>query len=222
MMYEYALSKGLNKNQAKGLIANIHRESTFRPGVVGDNGNSFGLFQWNTPSGRGGPFKAAVPDWKTNWKGQIDYALKEDVGPQYKGATEGMSAREAAYWWMDKWERPADRAGGDKKHAGFLASYKFQKGGQVGQAVRGITKLSKKVDLALTRIRELESSMTQSEAGMGQPIVISGGDEGGQTSVHSAHTGNNLPMYNIPSRDSCPLSMYYQYNPSFNPRGIGA
>ena len=33
----------------------------------------------------------AVPDWETNWQGQIDYALTEDVGPQYRSATAGMN-----------------------------------------------------------------------------------------------------------------------------------
>ena len=36
------------------------------------------LFQWN--AGRADRMMmAAVPDWQTNWQGQIDYALGEDV-----------------------------------------------------------------------------------------------------------------------------------------------
>jgi len=64
-----------------------------------------------------------VPDWKTNWKGQIDYALREpgEKGPQYL-ATRFSSAQEAADWWMREWERPADKGAASKKHAQYLST----------------------------------------------------------------------------------------------------
>ena len=107
-VYNYLLSKGMSANHAKGLVANISRESGFKLGAHGDKGigGSFGLFQWNMVAGRGGPMMAAVPDWKTNWKGQIDYALKEFTGPQYLN-TQFSTAGEAAHWWMANWEIPA-------------------------------------------------------------------------------------------------------------------
>lgn len=107
-VYNYLLSKGMSENHAKGITVNISRESGFKLGAHGDQGigGSFGLFQWNMAAGRGGPMMAAVPDWKTNWKGQIDYALQEHRGPEYL-RTQFNSAGDAAYWWMDKWEIPA-------------------------------------------------------------------------------------------------------------------
>ena len=107
-VYNYLLSKGISENHAKGLVANISRESGFKLGAHGDKGigGSFGLFQWNMAAGRGGPMMAAVPDWKTNWKGQIDYALQEFTGPQYL-QKQFASAGEAAHWWMANWEIPA-------------------------------------------------------------------------------------------------------------------
>ena len=105
-VYNYLLSKGMSANHAKGIVANISRESSFQIGAIGDNGQSFGLFQWNNGAGRYGPMKAAVPDWQTNWKSQIDYALREATGPQYLN-TQFSTAGEAAHWWMANWENPA-------------------------------------------------------------------------------------------------------------------
>ena len=106
-VYNYLLSKGMSENHAKGITANISRESGFKLGAHNPNdpgAGSFGLFQWN--AGRATNMMAAVPNWETNWKGQIDYALGEDHGPRYL-STQFNSAGEAAYDWMKYWERPA-------------------------------------------------------------------------------------------------------------------
>ena len=107
-VYNYLLSKGLSENHAKGITANISRESGFKLGAHNPNdpgAGSFGLFQWN--GGRAQNMFKSVPNWQTNWKGQIDYALGEDHGPTYL-ATQFGSAGEAAYDWMKYWERPAE------------------------------------------------------------------------------------------------------------------
>ena len=69
---------GLSHNQAIGALANINRESGFNSAAVGDNGNSFGLFQFNRPAGRADPFLSAVPDWQTNPCGQAQYMFTQD------------------------------------------------------------------------------------------------------------------------------------------------
>ena len=128
-MYDYIKGKGYSDAQAKGVVVNIQRESNFDPSVrSGDDGGPGGLFQW-----KGSRQTAEVERLVNsgNWKGQIDYALQEDVGPQYKSATASMDAQSAADWWMKKWERPADPAAGSIKHSNFLSSYKFQEGGKV-------------------------------------------------------------------------------------------
>jgi len=107
-VYDYLLSKGMSENHAKGITANISRESGFKLGAHNPNdpgAGSFGLFQWN--GGRAQNMMAAVPDWQTNWKGQIDYALGEDHGPRYLSST-FPTAGAAAYDWMKYWERPAE------------------------------------------------------------------------------------------------------------------
>lgn len=129
-IYKYLLSKGMDDAHALGIMANISRESGFRPGVSEYGGPGVGLFQYSS-GGRKDAFLRAVPNYATNWKGQIDFALKDDVGPQYL-TTKFSSAQEAADWWMRKWERPAEYIQNDKGpkiHAKYLASLeKFRTG----------------------------------------------------------------------------------------------
>jgi hypothetical protein len=134
-IYKYLLSKGMSDNHALGIMANIHRESGFRPGVSESGGPGVGLFQYSS-GGRKSAFLRAVPDYATNWKRQIDFALKDDVGPQY--FTQNFSSpQDAADWWMRNWERPAEYIQNDKGpkiHAQYLAGlqkYKTQKGYQI-------------------------------------------------------------------------------------------
>lgn len=123
-IYDYLTKeKKLNDIQALGLMANIERESGFRPGIKEKGGTGHGLFQWS--HGRIDPFIRAVPDWQTNWKAQIDYALSEPktlsgVSPGEYASKTFASAQEAADWWMRKWERPRDMISGSRKHSGYL------------------------------------------------------------------------------------------------------
>lgn len=152
-IYQYLLSKGMDDIHAIGLMANISRESEFRPGVdeIG-GGGGVGLFQY-TSQPRKGNFLKAVPDYKTNWKGQIDYALKEpgEPGPQWL-AMKFSSSQEAADWFMKEWERPEDEIGGSQKHKEYIKSlekYKSKTGkgynlpsgdlGSKGSAVQYVT-----------------------------------------------------------------------------------
>ena len=121
--------KGLPKNNALGLMANIDRESGFRPSIAsGDDGGAGGLFQWKGVR-QTGTVQGLV---KTgDWKGQIDYALTEPqnlsmVEPGKFQSLTFQTPQAAADWWMNKWERPADRVGGSKKHTSFLSGYNFQ------------------------------------------------------------------------------------------------
>jgi hypothetical protein len=131
-IYKYLLSKGLDDNHALGIMANISRESGFRPGASESGGPGVGLFQYSS-GGRKDAFLKAVPNYATNWKGQIDYALKEDYAPQYLKQS-FSSPQEAADVWMRKWERPAEYIQNDKGpkiHRQYLAGlqkYRTQKG----------------------------------------------------------------------------------------------
>ena len=104
-VYDYMRSKGVSDVHARGILANIQGESGFDPAVPGDNGTSGGLFQHHAD--RFDKLKQAVPDWKTNWKGQIDFALQDDVGPAYL-ATPFDDPVAAADVFMTDYERPAE------------------------------------------------------------------------------------------------------------------
>jgi len=52
----YAQSKGYSKALTAGMLSTILNESGFNPYAVGDNGNSYGLFQFNQGAGRRQPF----------------------------------------------------------------------------------------------------------------------------------------------------------------------
>lgn len=129
-IYDYLISKGLSDIHALGIMANIFRESTFRISIVNEIGAA-GLFQWLND--RRTKMTAAVPNWTTNWKGQIDYALKEDYGPKYL-KNKYSSPQEAADDWMRRWERPekiVQTSTGPKVHREYLSKIlsKLKNGG---------------------------------------------------------------------------------------------
>lgn len=125
-IYDYLINdKKMNDIQALGLMANISRESSFIPNNREPGGTGVGLFQWSY--GRATRFMKAVPDWETNWKAQIDYALSEPqnssgVKPGSYQTKQFKTAQEAADWWMTEWERPRDKSAGSRKHSAYLKS----------------------------------------------------------------------------------------------------
>lgn len=102
----YLSSKGLDSNKVAGIMANIKHESNFNPAAIGDNGTSGGLFQHHKERFTA-MRNAAGSNWKTNWKGQIDFALSEPAGRKYAGMT-FRSAEEATKWWTMYFEIPAN------------------------------------------------------------------------------------------------------------------
>ena len=206
MMYDYIKGKGYTSAQAKGIIANIYRESSFDPSAVGDSGTSHGLFQMH--AGRSSAMRNSVPNWSTNWKGQIDQGLNNDVGPQYKSATAGMSAGDAAYWWQTKFERPADQVAGgpnDRKQRDFIASLGFQKGGVVN--MKGSQSASS------SRFAKAQSEFAKEIGRAAAPIIIpmptpsGGGSPGGGGGTSGAT--NNVPT--LPDGPSSLQSAEYFY-----------
>lgn len=122
--------KGLSHNKALGLIANIQRESSFKLDNPGDNGESNGLLQWN--KGRLARMKQHVPDWQTNWKGQLSYALSDKQMPHYAGITKTFlnstydTPDLAGGYWAENWEVPADLKGALEKQRNFISTYRFK------------------------------------------------------------------------------------------------
>ena len=102
--YDYMRALGVSDIHAKGILANIQGESGFQTGIMGDNGMSGGLFQMYNDRYRN--MVGAVPDWKTNWRGQIQFALQDDTAPEYL-QMDFNSPEEAADWFLENYERPA-------------------------------------------------------------------------------------------------------------------
>jgi hypothetical protein len=114
-IYDYLINeKGLNDDKARGILANMARESSFNIGAYRIDSNkkpSGGLLQWNGPR-----FNSMVNyvgttsangNWRTNWKKQIDFAFTEYETKKYE-VQQFNSAEEASDWWVENWERPAD------------------------------------------------------------------------------------------------------------------
>lgn len=106
------ISRGLPEHVADGIMMNMADESAFNLSAVGDNGNAFGLVQWN------GPRKAALEQFAAkrgsspaDLDTQLDFLVQELEGPE-RGAYDSLlrtgSASEAAVAFLNDFERPAE------------------------------------------------------------------------------------------------------------------
>lgn len=103
------LSTKMDNIHVAGIMANIQAESGFRPGVIGDNGTSGGLFQHHAGRFRNMIAATGGPDnWKTNWQGQIDFALSEPAGRKYLNL-KFNSPEQASEWFTLYFEIPANK-----------------------------------------------------------------------------------------------------------------
>lgn len=123
-VYDYMRELGVSDTHAKGILANIEGESRFQPDVMGDNGMSGGLFQMYNDRYR--KMELSVPDWRTNWKGQVRHALQDDSAPQYL-QMQFNSPEEAADWFLENYERPAmeHRPGRRRLNRSFIPNLGF-------------------------------------------------------------------------------------------------
>jgi len=71
LVWQHFAAQGLPNYQISAIMGNIKAESSFNPGIVGDNGNALGLAQWND---RGPAMQRFVgADWRTNPQGQLAF-----------------------------------------------------------------------------------------------------------------------------------------------------
>ena len=109
-MKQYLSGKGLDRNSVAGLMANAKAESSFNAGayIASDagQGQGGGLFGFHDPVNGKGEFtnmvRACGSDWKSNWQGQLDYALQASKFPK----TGFKSPGDAAAWFVTNYERP--------------------------------------------------------------------------------------------------------------------
>jgi len=111
----YLETKGFDKNQIAGWLANIAQECSFNFGVYtpndvnGPGGGCFGFH--DTFDGKVHNFTDMVKAcggenaWQSNWQGQLNYALSTPAGQQYK-AQKFPTPAKASEWWVRNYERP--------------------------------------------------------------------------------------------------------------------
>jgi hypothetical protein len=127
----------LDKNARMGLLANMDQESSFKLDAYNPNdrgGPSGGLFQWHDKASdprqrRFTKMTKAVPDWQSNWKAQIDYALSEPESQNWLVANNDWgdpkdAAENATCTWVADFEKPADRKIEFRKRCALLPKYK--------------------------------------------------------------------------------------------------
>tara|TARA_R100001015_G_C4591566_1_gene147040 strand:+ start:628 stop:1095 length:468 start_codon:yes stop_codon:yes gene_type:complete len=128
-IYNYLINeKKLDRSKSLGILANIQAESNFKVDAVEKTtakNKGIGLFQFTFPTRVEGLLKK-VPDYKTNWKGQIDYFLTEPEAKRYLKQN-FKTGNEAAEFLMQKNLRPANelRPSRTKKHDEYIS--KFEK-----------------------------------------------------------------------------------------------
>lgn len=129
-VYDYMRALGVSDIHAKGVLANIRGEvgidadGRFPTARMGDGGMSGGLFQMYNDRYR--KMERAVPNWKTNWRGQVKHALQDDTAPEYLQMNFN-SPEEAADWFLENFERPAmeHRPGRRKLNRSFIPQLGF-------------------------------------------------------------------------------------------------
>ena len=125
-IYNYLINeKRLSQNKALGIMANIKGESDFSPGAdeAGDGSEGIGLFQY-TFTTRKNKFLDAVPDYKSNWKGQIDFFLTEPEARRYIDM-EFKSANDAATYLLNNNLRPEEslREARKEEHKTYIEKF---------------------------------------------------------------------------------------------------
>ena len=111
-IYDYLMTKpGMTENKALGIMANIKAESKFYADAKQPNVDNpgLGLFQHTYPA-RKDAFLEAVPDWETNWKGQIDFAMQEQEMQNYMNHEPFDSPADSTKYFMLNFERPYDQS----------------------------------------------------------------------------------------------------------------
>lgn len=108
-VYDYLMTKkGMTPQKANAIMSNIEGESGFYSDAIqtGDVKNrGLGLFQ-HTYYTRKEDLVKQVPDWETNWKGQIDFAMSESEMKSFM-RKDYDSQEEASEGFMQTFEKPA-------------------------------------------------------------------------------------------------------------------
>ena len=113
---KYLLSQGVDPQRAAAMVGNAWHESSLNPTILGDNGDSYGLYQFN----KGGELPV-YKDWASknsrdlgDWKAQTDFVLNRLQSPAYASTWDKMGKAPdvagATEAFMRGYERPKESA----------------------------------------------------------------------------------------------------------------
>lgn len=126
-MIDYLRSRGLSEDLAKGMVANMQKESDFNPDAVGDGGKAYGLLQWH-PDRQADFAKFSGKEIRgSSIKDQADFAIYEATKGKerenWKKVQSSQSAYDAAAAYSKYVIRPADREGEAHERGRIAESY---------------------------------------------------------------------------------------------------
>jgi hypothetical protein len=135
----HLLSNGLSETAVQGILANSDRESGFNPNAIGDNGNSYGLFQHN--KSRKTNLLSYLKQRGLNSndvRGQVDFTVSElSQRGLLKSLNNAKSKEEASDIFVSKFERPANLEN-EKLIRRQLSNKKYAMGGLLSFKLGGI------------------------------------------------------------------------------------
>lgn len=124
-IWTFLKNKGYTDIAAAGIMGNIQQECGFRHDAVqkGAKNPGLGICQW-THKSRKDPFLAAVPDWKTNLGGQLDFMWGELNSGSFRsvlpaGLNAYTTVESATRKFHDVFEGSADSETGLARRAGY-------------------------------------------------------------------------------------------------------
>ena len=218
-------NKGYNTHFGGGQTKDLSKHPRRKVSKGGYHSDAFGRYQFLSTTWAGLGLKGMSP------ANQDKGALKLVTG-RGVDLSDGLSIKEI-YRLGGEW---ASIEGGREMKAGgsygsqakysarqFMKMYQKYGGKRQGMQTGGMVgALGRAVAPSVMHFFEQNATENARMVEGEQPQVINmGGDGGGQEPHTVYHTrGTNQPTYNLASRDSCPLSMYYRFHPSFNPQGM--
>lgn len=108
---KFWLSQGYSRSQVAALLGNEQAESKFNQNAVGDNGTSFGIFQWHDPSRRAAIQRALGIDvTKSSHGDQLRAAAWELQQSGFADRLKGSSTPEEGAAVLTQFENPAHPA----------------------------------------------------------------------------------------------------------------
>jgi murein DD-endopeptidase MepM/ murein hydrolase activator NlpD len=173
--YSHLRQLGVSHIHALGILANIQGESSFR--IASDeNGRGtagIGLFQYTFPS-RKSRFLQAVPDWRTNWKAQINYAIKNDENSEIYLKKQFNTPEESADDFMRNWENPSKRVYVQRRkiHNAFIRSFKPSTTSQISSSKQNQSLDLKKLGFSIGERAGYSPSRGRIHAGRDLPIAM--------------------------------------------------